>query len=103
MKKSIKIRKYSGELVDFDEKKLIISLKNAQADHDLANKIVDKIEKELYAGMSTKEIYNKAFKLLKSYKRPSAARYKLKRAIMELGPSGFPFENFIGHIFRHDG
>ena len=22
---------------------------------------------------------------------------------MELGPSGFPFENFIGHIFRHDG
>ena len=103
MKKSIKIRKYSGELVDFDEKKLIMSLKNAQADHDLANKIVDKIEKELYAGMSTKEIYNKAFKLLKSNRRPSAARYKLKKAIMELGPSGFPFENFIGHIFRHDG
>ncbi len=44
MKKSIKIRKYSGELVDFDEKKLIMSLKNAQADHDLAHKIVDKIE-----------------------------------------------------------
>jgi len=103
MKKSIKIRKYSGELVDFDEKKLILSLKNAQADHNLANKIVHKIEKELYTGMSTKEIYNKAFKLLKSNRRPSAARYKLKKAIMELGPSGFPFENFIGHIFRHDG
>lgn len=103
MKKSIKIRKYSGELEDFDVKKLIRSLKNAKADHDLAHKIVEKIEAELYPGMTTKEIYNKAFKLLKSNKRPSAARYKLKRAIMELGPSGFPFEYFIGHIFRHDG
>lgn len=103
MKESIKVRKYSGELVDFDESKLIRSLKNAKADHDLANKIVVSIEKELYAGMSTREIYNKAFKLLKSNRRPSAARYKLKKAIMELGPSGFPFEHFIGHIFRHDG
>ena len=103
MKKKIKVRKFSGELVDFDEKKLIMSLKNAKADHNLANKIVNKIRKELYDGMTTKEIYNKAFKLLKSNQRPSAARYKLKRAIMELGPSGFPFENFIGHIFRHDG
>ncbi len=103
MKKSIKIRKFSGELVDFDEKKLIMSLKNARADQDLANEIVDKIKMELYAGMTTKEIYNKAFKLLKSNRRPSAARYKLKRAIMELGPSGFPFESFIGHIFKQDG
>lgn len=103
MKKPIKIRKYSGELVNFDKNKLIMSLKNAKADHDLANKIIKKIEQELYSGMSTKEIYNKAFKLLKSNRRPSAARYKLKKAIMELGPSGFPFEKFIGHIFRHDG
>ncbi len=103
MKDSIKIRKFSGELVDFDESKLILSLKNAKADHALANKILEKVKRELYTGMSTKEIYNKAFKILKSQKRPSAARYKLKKAIMELGPSGFPFEYFIGHIFRHDG
>lgn len=103
MEKAIKVRKFSGDLVDFDENKLVMSLKNAKADHNLAKKIVDRIKKELYDGMSTKEIYNKAFKLLKGEKRPSASRYKLKRAIMELGPSGFPFENFIGHIFRHDG
>ena len=103
MEQGIKVRKYSGELVDFDEKKLLMSLKNAQADDQLAKKIVERIKRELYEGVSTKVIYNKAFKLLKREKRPSASRYKLKRAIMELGPSGFPFENFIGHIFRHDG
>ena len=82
---------------------MISSLKNAQADHNFANTIVASIENELYQGMPTKKIYSKAFRMLKAHQRPSASRYKLKRAIMELGPSGFPFENFIGHIFRHDG
>lgn len=103
MERAIKVKKYSGDLVDFDEQKLVTSLKNAEADHHLAMKIVDKIKKELYDGVTTKVIYNKAFKMLKGEKRPSASRYKLKRAIMELGPSGYPFESFIGHIFRYDG
>ncbi|MCA0931907.1 restriction endonuclease [Lutimonas saemankumensis] len=103
MKEPIKVRKFSGDLVDFDESKLIRSLKNARADDELAKTIVRQIENDLFDGMTTKAIYDKAFRLLKKKKRPSAARYKLKRAIMELGPSGFPFENYIGHIFRHDG
>jgi len=33
-------------------------------------------------------------------KSPSiAARYNLKRALMELGPAGYPFEQFVAHIF----
>lgn len=103
MKEPIKIRKFSGDLVDFDKNKLIRSLKNARADDKLANSIVKQIEKDLFTGMTTKAIYDKAFRLLKKQRRPSASRYKLKRAIMELGPSGFPFENYIGHIFKHDG
>jgi len=102
MKKPIKVKKFSGELVDFDERKLVNSLKAAQANHNLATKIVKEVNQSLYDGMSTKEIYQKAFKLLKK-QRPSAARYKLKRAIMELGPSGFPFEKYIGHILKFDG
>ena len=103
MKEPIKVRKFSGDLVDFDESKLIRSLKNARADDELANSIVQQIENDLFTGMTTKAIYDKAFRLLKKRRRPSASRYKLKRAIMELGPSGFPFENYIGHIFKHDG
>ena len=99
----IKVKKYSGELVDFDQDKLINSLKNAHADHQLALKIVDEVSNSLYHGIPTKKIYQQAFKLLKRKKSSSAARYKLKRAIMELGPSGYPFERFIGHIFETDG
>jgi Holliday junction resolvase-like predicted endonuclease len=32
-----------------------------------------------------------------------AARYKLKHAIMELGPSGFPFEQFVAELLKHKG
>ena len=103
MVKPVKVKKFSGELVDFDESKLKRSLKNAKADDALIERILNDIEKDLFPGITTKSIYDKAFRLLKSKKRPSASRYKLKKAIMELGPSGFPFENFIGHIFRHDG
>lgn len=103
MKKSIKVKKFSGDLVDFDESKLITSLKAAKADDDLAKRIVNEVNLQLYDGITTKKIYQLAFHLLKSQQRSSAARYKIKRAIMELGPSGFPFEKFIGHIFNHDG
>lgn len=103
MKRSIKVKKYSGDIVDYDESKLIASLKNAKADHDLAVQIVHEVRNSLYDGISTKEIYEKAFRMLKSRQRPSAARYKIKRAIMELGPSGFPFEKFIGHILKSEG
>lgn len=103
MTKSIKVKKFSGELVDFDESKLILSLQAAKADPNLAKKIVKEIKLSLYDGMTTKKIYQKAFQLLKTRQRPSASRYKLKRAIMELGPSGFPFERYIGHILNYDG
>jgi len=41
--------------------------------------------------------------MLKSKSRVSASKYKLKKAIMELGPSGFPFEKFVGKILEMEG
>lgn len=103
MKEPLKIRKYSGESVDFEKEKLILSLMNSGAGEELAEQIADEVEKRLFDGISTKTIYQMAFKRLKKSRRVSASRYKIKKAIMELGPSGFPFEQFISHIFEHDG
>src|SRR5690606_11548449 len=36
-------------------------------------------------------------------KKYAASRYKLKKAIMELGPTGFPFEYFVGKILEIEG
>jgi hypothetical protein len=51
--------------------------------------------------MSTKLIYKRAHKLLSKSSRPIAGRYHLKSGIMELGPSGFPFETYLSEILKH--
>ena len=95
------ITKASGEVEPFIEDKLRLSLERAGADKDEIEKVVLEINHRLHEGISTKKIYRIAFNLLKKSSRPIAAKYHLKRAIMELGPSGYPFERFIGEILKH--
>ena len=101
--KHIEIIKYSGEKVKFSVDKLRASLKRTGADDVIVNKIINKVIDELYQGISTKEIYNRAFALLKKNKSHLASKYKLKKAIYELGPTGFPFERFISAILKYSG
>ena len=101
--KIVYIRKYSGELEEFSYKKLRNSLQKSGADNAVINLIIQKISPQLYDGISTKEIYKKAFSLLKKSSRISASKYSLKRAIYDLGPTGYPFERLIGAILKQRG
>lgn len=103
MTKRHQIMKSSGEKVKFSINKLRNSLKHSGADDDIINQIVDTVRDELYQGISTKEIYNRAFALLKKKKSVFASKYKLKKAIYELGPTGFPFEKFVAAILEYSG
>ncbi len=100
---NIFIKKASGALVPFSDDKLKRSLHKAGADESSIATIISEIKKELHPGISTKRIYRLALSLLKKDSGFIAARYRLKKAIMELGPSGFPFEKFIAGILRHQG
>jgi len=97
------IKKQSGELEAFSKEKLKRSLQHAGADEEAAEQIASELESWLYEGVRTKEIYKKAFSLLRRRQSGLAARYKLKNAMMELGPTGYPFESFIGELFRRQG
>lgn len=102
-KKEFSVIKKSGESVLFSSEKVKESLKRAGADQTTIQEIVKTLKREMYEGISTKEIYNRAFQLLKKKNSYQASRYKLKKAIYELGPTGFPFERFISAIFKHSG
>ena len=97
------IIKYSGEVEEFNIDKLKNSLRRAKADESLVLKISEEVQDSLHDGMTTKKIYQMAFNILKGKARVSASRYKLKKAIMELGPTGFPFEKFAGAVLKHEG
>ncbi len=100
---NILVRKASGDEEPFEKYKLERSLRNAGADNDLIKEIVENIENWISTGLTTKKIYSKAFSLLRRKETGVAIRYKLKQAIMELGPTGYPFEDFIGHLFEKQG
>lgn len=98
--KQIYVTKMSGDKALFDEKKLRNSLKRSKAEDDVIDKVIDKVKTDLRDSISTKEIYRMAFALLRKNSSHSAARYKLKRAILELGPSGFPFEKYVSELLK---
>ncbi|MDO1511547.1 restriction endonuclease [Maribacter confluentis] len=100
---TIEIIKSSGQKVMFSLDKLRTSLKHSGADHELVEEILSKVTDELFEGITTNEIYNRAYALLKQHKSVYASKYKLKKAIYELGPTGFPFERFVGAILQYSG
>lgn len=101
--KGILVLKANGNREPFKAEKLRHSLVVAGATDDEARQVSDHIESELEEGMTTGMIYDHALVLLRRMKKPVAARYSLKRAIAELGPSGFPFEKFVAELFRARG
>lgn len=103
MTKDIKVKKHSGEKETFDPGKLRASLRRAGASESMASKVEEAIRPRLEDGITTGTLYRKAFQQLRKLQRPSAARYSLKKAIMELGPSGYPFEHFIGALLNRMG
>jgi len=97
------VLKSSGEKAKFSIDKLRSSLKHSGADDKVVQQIVDTVRDELYQGISTNEIYNRAFALLNKKQSVFASKYKLKKAIYELGPTGFPFEKFVASILDYSG
>lgn len=108
------ITKEDGDVEKFDPKKLEESLVRSGAVQTTADKIVRTIMEDLKAGVcdpDTKhgsictihQIYHKAFEVLKETSRAVAARYSLRRSIMEFGPTGFPFEEYVAAIFNAKG
>lgn len=99
----VQVTKADGSAEFFKVEKLRRSLRRAGATPDEVNTIVAQIMAELYDGMSTQEIYRRAFTLLREQELPIAARYSLRRALFNIGPTGFPFELLLGRLFTAEG
>lgn len=97
------VTKASGEKQEYNEAKLRRSLENAGAKKEVIDEITTTIQEMLFEGISTRKIYKEAFRQLRANSQKSAGRYKLKEAILDLGPTGFPFEKFVGELLSRMG
>ncbi len=61
----VKVKKASGDIVDFDLEKLRHSMRNAGANDQAIDEVIRAVNEILEDGISTKVIYQMAFALLK--------------------------------------
>jgi len=99
----MKIKNNAGETVDFEISKLENSLRNSGADENSVKKVLETVLPKCFEGITTGELYRMAFEELKKISNSVAARYSLKKALLELGPAGFYFEQWIARVFQNIG
>lgn len=100
----VQVIKADGTKEDFSEEKLLASVKRAGIHENLQQKVMDHIKTRLYDGIPTSEIYKHILEFLQKSDLPfSSTKYSLKQAIMDLGPTGYPFEDYVSKVLEHEG
>lgn len=96
--------KATGEIEPFNEEKLRSSIRRAGIPKELEDQVTSHITSKLHDNMPTFEIYRHIREFLDSSSSPYAgSKYSLKQAIMTLGPTGYPFEDFFADILKNQG
>ena len=94
--------KANGEKAKFRPNKIMRTCMRAGASGQFARHIVEGVKKRIYDGIKTRDVLKITLALLKSYPQ-LADKYTLKRAIMDLGPSGFAFEKYFARVLEEYG
>lgn len=98
------IKKKSGQTEDYKSQKLQQSIENVGLSTEEAKIVVEEVERrQPIPNISTRKLHYETFRLIRKRSNAAAARYNLKKAVSELGPSGYPFERFFGAILKELG
>lgn len=99
----VNVIKATGEIEPFSGEKVVRSLLHAGASEELAQKILEQVEPHLYENIPTFQIYSTVMEILKKEKEDLATKYNIKKSIMDLGPTGYPFEKYVAGILQAQG
>lgn len=100
----VNIIKANGEKQKYDPKKIKRSLERAGASEQTIKEVLRQVEKEIYEGMLTRDLYRLVFRGYKKYEPLTSSRYGLKAALEKLGKTtGLHFEAFIARMLQLQG
>lgn len=100
----MQVIKASGKKEPFSEKKVLHSLKRVGVPENIAASALKHVKTELKDNIKTQEVSQLVTDYLKKNASPlHYSNYSLRRAIFQLGPTGYPFETFVAEIFRTMG
>lgn len=103
---TIHVRKADGHIEPFSRAKLRASLRRSQVPEHVIERVEREVERRLEREadpVPSYRVHRITFDLLRRAARHFAARYNLKRAIRQLGPTGFPFERFWAKVLEAEG
>jgi hypothetical protein len=96
--------KKSGEKELYDEEKVKRSMRRVGVPENIQPEALLHIRQKVEGKeISTDEIFRHILEYLDGHDRKSSLRFNLREAIFELGPTGFPFEQYLAKIFRTMG
>lgn len=97
-----KVIKSSGDFEKFNPKKIYRTVRSAGGSKKLAHDASNEVKKMDKENLPSEEILEFLLKFLK--REPGVSqRYNIKRAIMSLGPTGFPFEQYFARVLEYHG
>lgn len=99
----IPVIKKSGDIENFSEEKVLRSMQRVGLPSALHSAAMEHIKERLYPNITTKEIFTFIVDFLKEKDKKTSLRFNLKQALFDLGPTGFPFEQYMAHVFESMG
>jgi Holliday junction resolvase len=95
--------KESGEREQFSKQKAVNALRRAGLSAKESDEVLKALGPRLYDGITTKKIYAMLYELIDELKPEVSHRYNLKRALFDIGPEGYEFEDFIAKLLSLEG
>lgn len=97
------VTKEGGEKEKFSAGKVKNALRRAGLGAKDIDEVLHRLHAKLYDGISTKRIYAIVYELVDDMRPEVSHRYNLKRALLDIGPEGYEFEDFIGKLLALQG
>ena len=95
--------KADGRRERFNKLKIINSLQRVGIAEAQAKTMASELQSKFPGVVQSDYIFQELIGRLSRIDSTVAARYNLRRAIMHLGPSGYPFEKYVGRILAELG
>jgi hypothetical protein len=102
-KQQLMVTKSSGQVVPYDEKRVIRSMKRSGVDQKTIQSILQTIKPKIKDKIHTSILRKMVRDELKARASWAAARYDLREALIKLGPAGYNFEKYIASILKAYG
>lgn len=100
----VKVVKADGLSEEYSEQKIVESARRVGVPSNLLDPMLSEIRSKLFDGIHTYDIFHIIQKYLETHNATYlSAKYNLKEALSQLGPSGYPFEKFVAELLTAEG